>query len=94
MLLDHIVELLHRRGGFPVVLDLIELAVEGFLDVGLQRHHVADVVGKRLLVLLLDVAIALVCHLRRFPPHVDQCVDQFIRSFMAHELCHLPLVCL
>ena len=60
----------------------------------LQRHHVPYVVGNRLFVLLLDIAIALVCHLRRFPPRGDQCVDQFIRPLMAHELCHLPLVCL
>ena len=41
-----------------IVLGLGELAVEGFFDMRFQRHHVPDVVGNRLLVLLLDLALS------------------------------------
>ena len=62
VLLDHVVEALDRGPRLRIVLDLGELAVEGFFDVGLQRHHVADVVGNRLLVLLLHVLVVLIRH--------------------------------
>ena len=56
MLLDHVVEALHRRPGLRIVFRLRQLAVERFFDMRFQRDHIPDIIGNRLRVLLLHLA--------------------------------------